>query len=87
MNKPIKITREQWIIANQMASAVINMNAPFCGGGEAEGPCEEWLESISAQIADRTSVVALEDVIPVLQRALELAHDYLDEGPEFEKMT
>jgi hypothetical protein len=66
-------TREQWILAKQMSSAISNLNAPFCDSGPAEGPNKEWLEPISEMIAEGTSVFALEDAIPVLERALEIA--------------
>ena len=66
-------SREQWILANQMASSIMNLNAPFCDSGPAEGPNDEWLEPIAEIIAQQTSVFALEDAIPVLERALVLA--------------
>jgi len=65
-------SREQWILAKQLSTAVMCMNAPFCDSGPAEGPNEKYLEKVSQLIADETSIFALEDVIPVLQRALDL---------------
>lgn len=68
-----KIDREQWVLANQMSSAIMNLNSVFCDGGPAEGPNEEWLEPIASMIAEKTTVFALEGAIPVLERALALA--------------
>lgn len=71
--KKSRLDREQWILAKQMIAAIMNLNGPFCDGGPVEGPNAAWLEPIAKQIASEVTVMALEDVIPVLQRSLEIA--------------
>ena len=77
MNKEIedKMTREQWILINQMSNAIWNMNAVFCGGRNNQDEYnEEELDILIKGIADKCdSVMTLEDTIWILEQALEKA--------------
>ena len=62
--------REQWIIANQMAAAVMGLNAPFC---EEEGQPQEppeYFVPIVDEVAAKTTTMALQDAMDVLGCAL-----------------
>ena len=61
-------TAYQWVLARQMATAVMCLNAPFCDGGQAEDPA--WVAVVASRIADQTTKMSLEDAIGVLQAAL-----------------
>lgn len=66
-------TREQWCLANQLSCAIMNMNSVFCDGGPAEGPNKEYTKVISQLIAKNTTVFSLEDIIPILEDALDIS--------------
>ena len=71
-NKLPLITREQWIIARQMATAVACLNAPYCDEGLRE---HSWEENVAREIAlNCGGKFALEDAIGVFTKA----HDYLE---------
>ena len=65
-----KITREQWVIINQMNAAIMNLNAVFCGDDQYS---EEELDLIAEGIAIGTAgKMALEDAIYIIEKALEI---------------
>jgi hypothetical protein len=69
------ITREQWMLAQVLAGAVMACNAPFCaddGEEEAINSDRDYIDNVAAELAERTSIMALEDAISVLEKALEL---------------
>lgn len=69
----IKLTREQWMLATTLAAACNACNAPFCsidGEEEAVNADLDYLDNVAHGVAERTSVMALEDAIDVLTAAL-----------------
>ena len=78
-----KMTREQWILTNQMSSAVQCMNTLFCADGD-DGSSEEnrnpeYIDTIIEGIACLCDTSALGDSAHVLQKAYSFRASLRDE--------
>ena len=63
-----KMTREQWITVKTMSSAVMTLNAVFCGSDQMEeAGIDLIVQGISEECAGK---MPLEDAIEVLTKAL-----------------
>ena len=80
----MKYAREKWVLATTMAAAVNACNAPFCSDdGEKEAAVnddKDYVKDLAAGIAEKTSIMAIEDAITVLQAALPLCFEHRVEG-------
>jgi hypothetical protein len=72
-----KMTREQWILANQMSSAVMTLNSIFCDGED------DKLDMIAQGIAEICpGMMPLEDAIVILEKALIMKKIKINEEKE-----
>ncbi len=67
-------TREQWMLAQTLSTAIRVANAPYCGGGPRlkEVAIEvdpKYIDHVAALVADDVSVTMLEDIIDLLSQA------------------
>lgn len=63
------ISREQWILINQMSSAIECLSAPFCDSPIDKQASAEWVAAVAEGIGEKCSVFSIEDAIEVLRDA------------------